>query len=388
MRGPAAMLAKGFACAVALAVSGICGANAISVAQTRSDPQSATALSIYNAAAYERLAVASAVPGDDGLTLDVSEAVDPALKAFELSALATDAGAIVALSAPQPEQRLQGVDAMSRLSLRGRLLNFSVMQAATESGDTQMALSAIDRVLVLYDDLRRTLLTYMVTSLADDEMVPAFEQVLASDPEWADLLFVQGARDRDALRNLARLRINMADVLTIEPRADRALLAQLVRREAWDEAFALYDDLYTGPPMASDGALDWSSDYPPFNWSYADQREFRARPSPDDTELEVRIDGGSGGEFARRLVVRPEGALGLVIEHTLAPHPGARGIDIAVRCAQSGAELGTADFGISPVYVTFADEPCTWIEVSMSGRVSSRDPDLRAKISSVRFVDQ
>lgn len=355
----------------------------------RSNPGLAAQLSPFPIQAYERQAVTSLVLDENQTTIDLANSLEPARRAFASGGISTEAAAILAFAQEEPEQRAASLAAAESLSLRGRILNFTVAQAAAERGDTQTSLAALDRLLTLYSNVRVQLIPAMVAYLDDAENIPALQQVLQGDPEWADEFFSRGSRDPETLQNLGRLRISMADTLSIRPGTDRGLVRQLVQADHWDEAFTLYslfESNMASVPAETEG-LGWGDQFPPFDWALADERDFHARPDASYAKVDVRIDSGRGGQLAQRLAPRPEAGGTLLIEHSLEPASSLGDMRVSVTCAQSEEVLGESPLSASPMRLPLGENPCQWVEIVIVGRAFSGRPGIAGEIGTIGFVD-
>ncbi|MEL1251531.1 hypothetical protein [Aurantiacibacter gilvus] len=381
------MLRKAIAIVLTVAIGMFALGNALSNALSRKSPEAAAPLSVYSADAHLQLAMQEIGSGAADGTLDVTRAQDQAMQAFARDGLATEAAAILALAQEDADQRAATLDVIDDLSLRGRLLNFGLMQSAAEAGDDEAALAALDRLMVLYTNVRSQLIPAMAEYLQDESTIPAFEQILRADPEWAGSLFSYRGGGPASVGALGRLRVRLGDQVTIEPAADRQLLRSLVNADQWDEATALYA-LLGGSGNATGGnpdQLDWANAFPPFEWQLADERDFHARPSLDGSDVAVRIDSGRGGDFATRLVSWPEGATHLWIEHTMEPIAQLSDMSVRLTCAETNQVLVEAEFMPSVTAAQLPQTDCQWIEIALAGRAWTGRTGLSGEITEIRF---
>lgn len=381
------MLRKAAALVLTVAIGLFALGNALSNALARKSPETAAPLSVFSAEAHLELALREIELGIAEGTLDVSRAQAQASQAFAREGLASEAATILALAQDDADQRAASLDTVSELSLRGRLLNFALMQSAAEAGDNEAALAALDRLMVLYTNVRSQLIPAMAEYLQDENTMPAFEEILRTDPEWAGALFSYRGGGPDSVGTLGALRVRLGDAVSIDPLADRQLLRSLVAADHWEEATALYD-LLGGSEEAIGGdtaELDWADTFPPFEWQLADDRDFHARPDLDGVDISVRIDGGRGGDFAQRLVSWPEGANHLWIEHTMGPLAQLSDMSVRLSCAETNEVLAEADFMPSVTTVQLPQTECQWIEIALAGRSWSGSTRLSGEISRIRF---
>lgn len=381
------MLRKAIALVLTVAIGMFAVGNALSNALSGRSPESAAPLSAYSAEAHLQLALQEIGSGADDATLDVSQAQEPAMRAFARDGLSTEAAAILALAQDQADQRSATLDAVSELSLRGRLLNFGLMQSAAEAGDNEAALAALDRLMVLYTNVRSQLIPAMAEYLEDESTLPAFEQILRADPEWAGALFSYRGGGPDSVGAIGRLRVRLGDAVTIDPADDRRLLRSLVNADHWEEATALYGLLGDSGNGTDDypDELDWANAFPPFEWQMADDRDFHARPNLDGADISVRIDGGRGGDFATRLVSWPEGADHLWIEHTMEPTTQLGDMSVRLSCAETDEVLAETEFTPTVTTVQLPETECRWIEIALAGRAWTGRTRLSGEITTVRF---
>lgn len=373
---------------VALVIGVVAGGNALSNASASSNPQQAAALSPYSSEAYRALALASITAAPDQMSVNTTQAVPFAREAYQRNGLDTEAAAILAMSQDTQEKRNASLGAINALSRRGRLLNFGLMQDAMAREDSDDALAALDRLMLLYTNVRSQLIPAMADYLRDERTFPAMAQILRNDPEWADSLFVSRGGGPETLANMARLRLELADSLTLDRATDRRLLQNLVTAGEWEQAFALYSMLEgpAGTQGEVSSEIDWAAEFAPFEWQLADDRAFHARVDRQGTSLDVRIDAGEGGDFATRMVPRPAGMSSLVIEHTMEPIAQLSDMSVKVTCVESGVELVDAEFSVSPMQVQLADDPCEWVQIVVGGRAWSGRRGLAGELLGVRFA--
>lgn len=380
---------KALAAIAALVIAGVSGLHALSSVLARNNPQLAVQLSPFPVKAYERLTTNSLALDEGQTAIDPTASLQPARHAFAAGGLSTEAAAILAFAQEDPERRARSLEAVNALSLRGRLLNFTIAQAAAERGDTQTALDALDRLLTLYANVRTELIPLLTGYLNSEDALPAFQRVLENDPEWADYFFNIGARNPDTLQNLGRLRLSMVDTLSIRPDTDRGLVRRLVQAGNWEEAFALYGLLNNndGAGASPTSALGWDDTFPPFDWALADDRDFHARPDADFESVDIRIDAGRGGQLARRLAPKPESAGSLLIEHSLSPASSLQDMAVYVRCPETGEMLGESPMTASPMRLQLVENSCSWAEITINGRAFTGRPNIGGKIGTIRFAD-
>lgn len=323
------------------------GAQALSNSLARQQPVIAAALSPYAAEAHEEAATALISADAQSGKIDVSGAEGHAARAAEAGLLSTEALAILALAQEDAYRREAIIDAAFAASRRGRVLNSAAMIAALEASDTDRLLTALNRTMLLYPSQREAMIPLMVQQLADKRMVPAFVQLLQTEPEWAEDFYIAAAREPDLAANIAQTRLSLPPGTTVAYEANRAILRALARAGQWDEAGALFariNDLDAVPPIS--GTLGWSDEYTPLEWEFFDRSGYFARRATDGDSITVMARGGNGGVIARRLVRLPETTTVFQVSHSLDMGSASR-VRISLECPESNARWSDS-LGPSP----------------------------------------
>ncbi|MDF1835981.1 MAG: hypothetical protein P1U62_14040 [Alteraurantiacibacter sp. bin_em_oilr2.035] len=265
-------------------------------------------------------------------------------------------------------------------------MNLLILQSAYERRDRDEALRALDRLLLVYPSTRQELIPVFAQSLAEDEAQPAYREILRRQPEWADAFFSLNSLEDDALRNLAKLRLSLANDIQLEPEIDRNLVTRLARRGMWSETLALHRLVAGERSAAALRVIDWRQQHPPFDWELADERNFHARARANDATLAIHIGRGKGGELARRIIRLPPRITRLALDHTIQPRDSAERLKLSVLCPMEQRPLASETFGPRSVSVDLTPDSCEWVEIRISGRARSTGEDISGEVSRIKLI--
>lgn len=381
MPGLVARLTTALACVVASLGA---GAQALSNVYAANNPALAAALSPYASGALEQLALAGMRTGADGLTLDTADGVAPAREALRREPLASEAAAILSISRETLADRRASTAAVARLSRRGRVLNFAVLQDAILRNDAERSIDALNNLFFIYPGFLPRFLPTMTAYLGDKSNIIYFRKILETDPAWADQFFTSNVSG-EALANMAQLRIALAESVTLTEETDRRLVARLAVEGLWAESFELHEHLTRSIPIDDDESVSWQADYPPFDWNLADGRRLYARRDTTGLSLRIRIAPGQGGLLASRIVRVPAGARSLSLSHSLAPASSLKNVTLSATCVESQTEVATSAFRPGTAKLTINSQLCDWIAISITGRAWSRESEITGEIDRLEF---
>lgn len=341
------------------------GSQALSNAMADSQPGLAARSSPFASQAYEEQATQLMKADAQTGAIDVAAALPPARKALDASLLATEALGVLALGQDDPQQRAAILDAALAASRRGRVLNSAALVAAVESGDTEGLLATLNRTLLLYPSQKDAMIPLMVEQLANESLVPAFVQILQTEPAWGGDFLLQAATQVELAPNLARMRLALPLDSAVPYEADRAILRTLARAGLLDEAGQLFARIRSMDevPVAR-GSLGWDNEYPPFQWQFFDQAGRFARLSADGQSLMVSTRAGHGGLLARRLVRLGNASTVFQVTHSLDMGSASR-VRLTLQCPDSEARWSDA-LGPSPTMMR-VDQPLdcdyAWLDI-------------------------
>jgi hypothetical protein len=362
----AVRVARSTAALACVAASLGAGAQALSNVYADKNPVLAVALSPYASDALEQLTLARLRTGADGLTLDASDA------------------AILSISQETPAGRRASTAAVARLSRRGRILNFAILQDAISRNDAQQSIDALNNLFFIYPGFVPRFLPTMVSYLGDPSNISQLRKILETDPAWADDFFVSNVSG-EVLVNMAQLRIALGDSVTLTEETDRHLVARLASAGLWTESFDLRERLTDDVTITGEEAINWQADYPPFDWNLADDRHLYARPDTTGLKLRIRIAPGQGGLLASRVVNVPADARSLSLSHSLVPASGLENLTLSATCVESQTELAATAFRPMTAKLTFNGERCDWIAIAIAGRAWSNESAITGEIDRLEF---
>lgn len=410
MRSPANLLKGGLIAGAAITLAVLSGAHALSSASVRNSPELAAAIWPTNGLALERLAYASFVDdvrkaltrprtsaasaGDQSaeLAADLQGKGDEirrlaalqraaAIQALAYEPLLPKAHAILALSEADPVRQKRLVDLASRLNRRDSALQGLVLQSKVNSKDYAGTIETLDQILRVNPERGAEFYPLLTKALRQPVTIPAFRDLLSRPLPWRDAFLIYAVTDPVAARNLATIR---KDIKIDNREFNQALTANLVRNGDLVAAADLYRRL--AKPSASK-AGEWSADFPPFDWTFANEAGIRAQPSRDGRSLEFAVDPGNGGVLASRLVLRPAQPFTVRVKHEVASGSSVEDLKLTLTCLggngpffETALESGKESFEVRQA------PACDYMLLAIHGRAWTGSEPLNGSLSAVRVT--
>lgn len=376
---------------VGLALAAAAGLHSLSMVAQRGSPEQAVALFPANGAARELSAFRAF-----GESVTETAQIQPAAAALRDEALAawrsdpTSAKALVLLALQQadPAVRNEAALAASRINRRDLALQGAALEAHLASDDFEMVVETLDQILRVHTSRSREFFPLLGEALRDERSIPVFARLLDGSSPWHErFLFAYGLGQEDLLPQLAQLR---AQRDLGDQDYDRLLVDRLARSGRFVEASALYqllksdEDGVQGAAATGARVLDWAADYPPFEWRFVDQGDFRAQESRDGERLELFARPGKGGIIARRIVIVPETPFALEVEHTAESPSEGRAVRIELSCPERQQPFLTQALDEGTNSIVVRETPgCEAVRIAINARAFSGQPTLRAELSRI-----
>ncbi|MAK99199.1 MAG: hypothetical protein CL807_01725 [Citromicrobium sp.] len=366
------------------------GQQAFGNAVARVLPDTAAKASSSSPYPLEKLARANMAVGtqEQGFaSVDVSKSLPYAREALDRSLLSPLSLAILAWNAP-PEQRERILAAASNISRREALLQTALMIQASARGDDAATLPIIDALLRVNPEATGTIGNGLVQALRQEAAIPELRKLMAGGAPWSDAFLISASRDAEAVDNLVRLRLALPPEADISPETDRELVVNLVRAGNFGGAIALYRAFDpSGKTAAQAQQLDWKAQFPPFDWGLADSYDAYARTRREGG-LAIRVQPGSGGVLATRMLDLPSQVTALRIEHAIDIAGDRDTLSAKLTCAGDGPELSAKDFTTSPVVLPVPARPagCDVLVLSIEGRAWSTGDTIEGPITAIKLL--
>ena len=401
--------AKGIvASLVAIPLAVVSGAHALSSASVRNAPELAVTVWPANGIALEKLAyrlfvqdvrgTMSASAGGEGEGSASSDEIDKQISvgkedlqrfasaasaaardALRYEPLSSKAHTVLALAEEDAARQRRIIELASSLNRRELSLQGLVLQSKIDAQDYPGTMETLDQILRVNPQRRAEFYPYLTAALGEERTIPAFRKLLADPLPWRDSFLLHALRDPAATRNLAVIRQSIA-VDNVD--FDRGLIAALVRNGEIATAEALYRKL--APSTAGAARSNWSTDYPPFDWTFAAQSGLRAQLGKGSAELEFTIDPGNGGPFASRLLALPEAPLAITVEHAVTPAGSARDLKLLLVCYGQASPFFEASFADNGGVFAIGEKPgCTYVNLVISGRAWTGGKEVDGVIKRV-----
>jgi hypothetical protein len=287
------------------------------------------------------------------------------------------------MAADDPADKRALLATALKLNRRDLMLQSLVLEDQVTRQDYTNTLATLDDIMRVHPEQSTTFFPILIDALKSDAAAEAVGGILDRGSEWHDRFLDAAAGDRDALPNLAKLRLRRDD---IDPEIDRRLIRGLAAGGRNEQAYLVYaranpDGVQQGG--LTSGRLSWANDYPPFDWLLADEGGFRADFVDAEDRLEVYLRSGKGGVLAERLVEAPSGPFSVSINHTLEPAQQVKDIRLQVGCP--GAEELAVDQPLSvrpgEISVPAIAGRCKFVKIAIYGRSWSGKPAIRGQIA-------
>lgn len=271
----------------------------------------------------------------------------------------------------------------SQLDKRDTMLQALVLQESVEKSDYPGVIRALDHILRVRPSRSLEMFKVLLPVFSQDGTVEEFARILDGSSGWHGTFIDFALNNPAALENLYRLR-------SLRPfedeEHDRKLVEMLARNDKLFLASQLYRQLSAREGDETEkNQLPWTSEFPPFDWAFADEAGLRAQPSLGSTELEIYIRPGQGGVLASRVLEKPSGAFAVSLSHDIVPQDGYRTMRLVAKCLDSGQQIAETPFGVTNATLSVATMPpsCEFIELSIVGRAWTGQSIIRGELSPV-----
>lgn len=376
---------------IGLVLASLAALQSASSVLTRPQPAMAVRLLPINGPAWEQLANQQFVAGvasQDDILPSAKHAAPTAMRAFKYEPLTSKAHAIVAIAQGNQGDgagRRALLDAAIRLDRRDLLLQGQNLEDRIARKDYAGALDAMDIILRVHSAQHATFFKILTQVLTQDAALPEMARILEGDARWHQAFIGYASRDRAALPNLSKLRLQRQQT---NPEIDRNLISGLSAMGEMEQAYRIYNVATgTGAQSAAGGSIDWSSKFPPFDWQLEDQPGFRAQPSRSGKQLEIFVRSGKGGLIAQRTLPVPAGNISLILTHNVVPANQVKNVRITVGC--TGSDAPFFDQALSPGKNHFrlgkVGARCQFINLVIHARAWSGRPNLEGTIDPLQI---
>jgi hypothetical protein len=388
--------------AIAVAIGSLCvGAilmlQAIANVSANDNPVTAARATLLNGFALEYLAVDRlAVASANGESLpEAARSLKPViLQTLRAEPLTPRALTILAMGQEEEKKRAEILLAAEQVSRRPLMLQTNLLLYHTSRNDFPNSIATLNRILAVHPEQREVMFPALVQALKDARSIDSLVQVLRDQPGWGESFMKAAARHRDAIDNLARVRMGLLDKTPVDRTVDQAIVAGLVNAGRLEPAAALYENISRAPGSRSSrrsggyGNLDWKTQIPPFDWQLSNDSGERAQIIDDPTRLEFFVRRGKSGTIAERLVVIPNAPFILKIVHDIKPVAQLHDVQVQIQCAKNKASLIDLPLVPSPSSypVPNVPEDCKIITVSLLARAWSNKSDLQGEIHSIAIL--
>lgn len=376
---------------LALAIAVTAGLHTLSMLAQRGSPEQAVALFSANGAA-RGLAAFRAFGENVTDTAQIQPAAvavrDEALAAWRLDPTSAKALLLLSLAKTEPAARHEAALSASRINRRDLALQGAVLEAYIARDDFENVVVTLDQILRVHRSRAGEFFPLLGEALRDERTIPVFARLLDGSSPWHErFLFAYGLEQEDLLPQLARLR-TLRDLADAD--YDRLLVDRLARTGRFAEASALYQQLKSDDGSARSAAatgervLDWAAEYPPFEWRFVDEGDFRAQESRDRERIELFARPGKGGIIARRIIAAPETPFTLKVEQTAESPSEGGAVRIELSCPERQQPFlsEALEEGANSIEVR-GPLNCQAVRIAINARAFSGQPALRSELSRI-----
>ena len=374
---------------VALAVGGASLAQAVSELATDTDPASAIRFFPANGAAYENLASAAfgaKATAAENIQPAASDARPLALEAVRRDPSSARAYALIALAEPSGEKRNTIALAASRTNRRDLSLQGVVLEAHTAAKDYPATVETLDQIMRVHRNYWMEFYPLLGEALKDERAVPVFARLLDGSTDWHEYFYTNYALGQpELLTNVARLR-EQRDLAG--PEFDANLIRVLAEAGEAETAARLYSKLSkSGGAQAADGNLGWAAQFPPFDWRFTDESDFRGQPSTDGERLELFARPGKGGVIAQRIVPLPGGPFQMSLDVRGEGDLRDDSIRIDLTCPGAAQPFASQALSAGENRIAVGDAPgCAQALLTINARAFTGSPTLRAELGAIALT--
>lgn len=390
MRVPKLIAVTVLGCALAV----LLGGQALSSVLTRSAPNYATAIFAGNGLAREQEAFGvfqTAFTDNQDMTAAAQAAEPLALRSIADDPLTPKNYTIAALAKTDPEMRAALLEQASRLNRRDLSLQGLVLQERLGEENYPGVIETLDQILRVHPDYSAEFFAVLLDALRKPEAASLFPDILTGAAPWHETFLRYAVRDPDARTNLAVIR----DKIAINDDAfDRQLISGLADQGEVGAAQRLYAALNIPASSPSDTeGLNWNSDFPPFDWELADERNFRAQSSRDGARLELFVQSGQGGVIARRVIAAPKSRFTIETNLDLEGADRPEAVRMVVRCSERDENSnalyeGPLANGPNTLAVDQPSGDCQQISLAIVARSLRGETTLRGELTPITVSER
>ncbi|GMN02420.1 hypothetical protein [Erythrobacter sp. MTPC3] len=375
--------------AIGLMVSAAVGVHALSALSTKSAPETATALFPLNGEAYEVAAFKAftdAASRGQSLKQAAQGARELSLSALKRDPASVKSHALLALADGDAGPQEDVLTLASRLNRRDLTLQGLVLESHLAANEVDRSISSLDEILRVHPTYHSEFFPILGEALLDDRTVPTFSALLDGTSPWHEFFFTAYAvKQQPLLPNLAQLRLRR-DLVDAE--FDRTLIAGLIKIgevETAAEVFAVVGGSNGTGPVT--GALSWSAEFPPFDWQFTNESDFRAQESRDGARLELFARPGQGGIIAQRILPVPAAPFAIELTQTAETASRADAVRIELRCPGDSEPFFVQALGDGANTLSFESAPaCEQMLLGIYARAFTGQQTLRTELGQITIT--
>lgn len=372
-----------------LLLAGALSVQALSSVSFRSAPEQSVTLFPANGMAMEQYAVRT-FQGAAEAEMSTQEAAELASSiardGISWDPLAPKSYAILAIAEQDAERKAAILEGASTINRRDIFLQELVLLMHGQNDDTPAVVNTLDQILRVHPNVYTRYFPELLKALKDPRGTELFADILDGSSPWHESFLLFAVRDEGARVRLETIR----DRIVIDnPDFDKRLILGLAEQGETEKAYRLYIGQNGQRSLDSEaGGIAWNSDFPPFDWALAQERDFRSQPSRDGARLELFVRSGQGGVIAQRIIAAPSAPAAFNTEMTMRASGRSDGIRMAARCAQSGKVVFDQPLseGANAIILEALPRDCARLVLEINARALRGEPTLRAELSPIAIT--
>ncbi len=352
----------------------------------KSDPLQARAAFFAPAKADDAAARAISAGGRPDLAQPFAQA------AYRINPLSGNALAVMGQTVQNPRRQAEFLNAAALTTKRRTLLQGVLLTHYSQAGDVDNSLQTIDYVARVYPRTGAAMTPQLIATLDAPDALPVFTRLLAGDPPWMNAFMIGAAAKPELLPKVKALRASLNGNVAIDTDVDSAIMAAFFQTGDYGGAFNIYQQLVRGenPKRSATmaAALDWTAQYPPFDWLLAEDPKEYARISPNGQRAEIFLKRGNGGVLASRIFRAANPISGIKLTHDLEYPSEESRLDVKLVCLETATLLIDAPITGSPATfpIGAGGQRCTTYAIELSGRARTVDGNIRGTIAKITLV--
>ncbi|BDW83616.1 hypothetical protein MACH24_30540 [Erythrobacter sp. Dej080120_24] len=311
-----------------------------------------------------------------------------ALIALSYEPLLPKAHVLLALSERDASRSKQIINLASLLNRRDTVLQRLVLQTRVADGDYPAMIETLDQMLRVRPERGEEFYPVLNEALRQEATIPQFAELLGKPLPWRDRFLDYAVGQPSALPSLAAIR---QAIVIDHPVFDQRLIANLANAGDVATAQIIYNFVGQSTFSSASGSREanWLADYPPFDWTLADEARFRAQTSDDGRILEFNVAPGNGGVMATKLMASPARAFTVTVPADVQPSGALQDMKLILRCWGDAEPFFEELFADRNGEFLVENAPsCQYMQLEITARAWTGSASIAGHLEPVVIVDR